>query len=127
MSSVNPNIDPSEIARFDALATRWWDPNGECKPLHDINPVRLEFIERYADLPGSRVVDVGCGGGILSEAMARRGARVTGIDMAGRSLAVARLHLAESGVEVDYRQTTAEAFAAEQPLQFDIEIGRAHV
>lgn len=120
MSPASANIDPREVARFDALATRWWDPHGECKPLHDINPVRLEFIARHATLSGSDVVDVGCGGGILSEALARRGARVTGIDMAGASLTVARLHLNESGLDVDYHQATAEDYATARPGAFDI-------
>lgn len=120
MSGAHQNVDPVEVARFDALAARWWDPDGECKPLHDINPVRLAFIEQHASLLGRRVLDVGCGGGILAEAMARRGAHVTGIDLAGTSLEVARLHQVESGVDVDYRQSTAEDFAGAQPESFDI-------
>ncbi len=120
MSSVTENVDPREVAKFEKLAARWWDPAGECKPLHDINPLRLHFIAGYVDLSGTRVVDVGCGGGILSEALAQRGAQVTGIDMAGASLSVARLHLAENGIAVDYRQSTAESFAAGQPGAFDV-------
>lgn len=120
MSSAEQNVDPREVSRFEELATRWWDPAGECKPLHDINPLRLEFIARHVDPAGTRIVDVGCGGGILSEALARRGAQVTGIDMAAASLSVARLHLTETGVKVDYRQTTAESLAAERPGAFDV-------
>ncbi|KAF0192568.1 MAG: ubiG [Gammaproteobacteria bacterium] len=120
MSSVTENVDPREVAKFEELAARWWDSAGECKPLHDINPLRLNFIAGYVDLSGARVVDVGCGGGILSEALAQRGAQVTGIDMAGASLSVASLHLAESGMAVDYRQSTAESFATGQPESFDV-------
>ena len=116
-----PNVDPMEVAKFDELAARWWDPESEFKPLHDINPLRLGYIERQAGgLAGKRVVDVGCGGGILSEAMAGRGATVTGIDMAEGALSVARLHLHESGVEVDYRRLSAEQLAAAEPAGFDV-------
>lgn len=119
--TVAPNVDHSEIAKFEQLAGRWWDPNSEFKPLHDINPLRLDYIEQRAGgLAGKRVLDVGCGGGILTEGMALRGARVTGIDMAAAPLAVARLHQLESGVHVDYRQSTAEALAAETPAEFDV-------
>ncbi|MDP7522574.1 MAG: bifunctional 2-polyprenyl-6-hydroxyphenol methylase/3-demethylubiquinol 3-O-methyltransferase UbiG [Arenicellales bacterium] len=114
------NIDHNEIAKFEALATRWWDPESEFRTLHQINPLRLEFINERAPLEGKKVLDVGCGGGILSESMATRGARVTGIDMGEKPLAVAKLHLKESGLEVDYRQTTAEALAIEEPESFDI-------
>ena len=114
------NIDHNEIAKFEALATRWWDPESEFRTLHQINPLRLEFINERAPLEGKKVLDVGCGGGILSESMATRGARVTGIDMGEKPLAVAKLHLKESGLEVDYRQTTAEALAIEEPKSFDI-------
>lgn len=114
------NVDHAEVAKFEALASRWWDKDSEFKPLHDINPLRLSFIDVRAELAGKRVIDVGCGGGILSEAMAHRGARVTGIDMGEAPLAVARLHLQESGVEVDYRQASAEEMAAEHPGEFDV-------
>ena len=114
------NIDHNEIAKFEALATRWWDPESEFRTLHQINPLRLEFINERAPLEGKKVLDVGCGGGILSESMATRGARVTGIDMGEKPLSVAKLHLKESGLEVDYRQTTAEALAIEEPESFDI-------
>lgn len=114
------NVDPFEIDKFSQLAHRWWDPESEFKPLHDINPLRLDYIDRIAALSGKRVLDVGCGGGILTEAMAARGASVTGIDMAEKALKVAQLHLFESGREVDYRHTSAEALAAEQPAAFDV-------
>ena len=114
------NIDHNEIAKFEALATRWWDPESEFRTLHQINPLRLDFINERAPLEGKKVLDMGCGGGILSESMATRGARVTGIDMGEKPLAVAKLHLKESGLEVDYRQTTAEALAIEEPESFDI-------
>ena len=114
------NVDPAEVAKFEELASRWWDPQSEFKPLHDINPLRVDYIDRHVGLAGKRVLDVGCGGGILSEAMAQRGARVTGIDMGEAPLSVARLHQYESGVEVDYRQTTAEQLAAEQPAGYDV-------
>ena len=116
----SPNIDHNEIAKFEALATRWWDPESEFRTLHQINPLRLDFINERAPLEGKKVLDVGCGGGILSESMATRGAMVTGIDMGEKPLAVAKLHLKESGLEVDYRQTTAEALAIEEPESFDI-------
>ena len=114
------NVDPAEIAKFEALAARWWDPHSEFKPLHDINPLRLDYIERLESLRGKRVLDVGCGGGLLSEGMAARGAQVTGIDMGEAPLSVARLHLYESGLEVDYRQATAEQMADDNPGAFDI-------
>lgn len=116
----SPNIDHNEIAKFEALATRWWDPESEFRTLHQINPLRLDFINERAPLEGKKVLDVGCGGGILSESMATRGAMVTGIDMGEKPLAVAKLHLKESGLEVDYRQTTAEALAIEESESFDI-------
>ncbi|MGD9021035.1 MAG: bifunctional 2-polyprenyl-6-hydroxyphenol methylase/3-demethylubiquinol 3-O-methyltransferase UbiG [Lysobacterales bacterium] len=115
MSENKRNIDPSEQQKFDSIAATWWDPDGESKALHDLNPARLAYITERADLGGARAVDVGCGGGILSEAMAQQGAEVTGIDVAEKALAVARLHLHESGCTVDYRQTTAEDWAEEQP------------
>ncbi len=117
---MNSNVDPAEVGKFEELASRWWDPSSEFKPLHDINPLRLDFIDRHAGLEGKRVVDVGCGGGILSEAMAARGAEVVGIDAGKAPLTVARLHALESGIELDYRQTTAEALAGEEPESFDI-------
>jgi 2-polyprenyl-6-hydroxyphenyl methylase/3-demethylubiquinone-9 3-methyltransferase len=105
------NVDHSEIAKFEALASRWWDPTSEFKPLHDINPLRLNYIDERVPLAGKKVLDVGCGGGLLSEGMAQRGAHVTGIDMGEAPLSVARLHGLESGIKVDYRQTTIEALA----------------
>jgi 2-polyprenyl-6-hydroxyphenyl methylase / 3-demethylubiquinone-9 3-methyltransferase len=120
MTQHRHNVDPAEVAKFEALAARWWDPHSEFKPLHDINPLRLDYIDRHAGLSGKQVLDVGCGGGILSEAMARRGARVTGIDMGEAPLGVARLHQYESGVEVDYQHATAEQLAAAQPASFDV-------
>lgn len=120
MTEAAHNVDPGEIRKFEALAARWWDPESEFKPLHDINPLRLDYIERRAGLAGKRVIDVGCGGGLLAEGMAARGAQVTGIDMGEAPLSVARLHLLESGLEVDYRQATAEAMAREAPAAFDI-------
>lgn len=120
MSSPQHNVDAAEIAKFDALASRWWDPAGEFRPLHEINPLRLDYIRQRATLRGSRVVDIGCGGGILTESMAKLGAIVTGIDMADRPLAVARLHQAESGANVEYLQTTAEELAMKHAGQFDV-------
>ncbi len=114
------NYDPQEVAKFDELAARWWDPEGEFKPLHDINPLRLAFVERHVPLAGRTILDVGCGGGILAEAMARRGGQVTGIDMAEGALQAARLHRLESGLEVDYLQTTAEELAEERAGSFDV-------
>jgi 2-polyprenyl-6-hydroxyphenyl methylase / 3-demethylubiquinone-9 3-methyltransferase len=118
--SFSPNVDPREVAKFDDLAHRWWDPEGEFKPLHNINPLRLDYVERRVPLADARVLDVGCGGGILAESMARRGATVTGIDMAEAPLEVARLHLLESGLEVDYRQVPVERLADEMPGAFDV-------
>jgi 2-polyprenyl-6-hydroxyphenyl methylase/3-demethylubiquinone-9 3-methyltransferase len=118
--SLRDNIDSAEIAKFDALASRWWDPEGDFRPLHEINPLRLDWIRQYADLGGRNVVDIGCGGGILTESMAEAGATVTGIDMAEAPLAVARLHLIESGAGVDYRRATAEELAAAEPGAFDV-------
>ncbi|MBT8081184.1 MAG: bifunctional 2-polyprenyl-6-hydroxyphenol methylase/3-demethylubiquinol 3-O-methyltransferase UbiG [Gammaproteobacteria bacterium] len=114
------NVDPAELAKFDALASRWWDTQGEFRPLHQINPLRLDWIRQRAQLAGARGVDIGCGGGILAEAMASAGADVTGIDMAEGPLAVARLHQLESGVDVDYRQATAEELAIDEAGTFDI-------
>ena len=115
------NADPAELAKFGALAHRWWDPGSDFKPLHDINPLRLDYIERRSGgLAGKQTLDVGCGGGILAEAMARAGATVTGIDLSDKALAVARLHQLESGVDVDYRLSAAETLAAEAPASFDV-------
>jgi 2-polyprenyl-6-hydroxyphenyl methylase/3-demethylubiquinone-9 3-methyltransferase len=114
------NVDPAEIAKFSELAHRWWDPSSEFRPLHEINPLRLDYIDRKAKLAGKAVLDVGCGGGILTEAMAERGARVSGIDMSERALKVAQLHLYESGRSVDYRLVSAEALAEEEPGRFDV-------
>ena len=116
-----PNADPAELAKFAALAHRWWDPHSEFRALHDINPLRLGWIESIAGgLAGKRALDVGCGGGILAESMATRGAQVTGIDLADKPLAVARLHKLESGVAVDYRLIGAEELAREAPASFDL-------
>jgi len=114
------NVDPLELEKFSQLAHRWWDPGAEFKPLHEINPLRLDYIDGIAALRGKRTVDVGCGGGILAEAMAARGARVTGIDLAEKPLKVAQLHLLESGLEVDYRLMAAEALALESPRGFGV-------
>jgi len=119
MNSPSANADPQELAKFDALAARWWDTNGESRPLHDLNPARLDYVAGRVSLKDARVLDVGCGGGILSEALARSGAHVIGIDLAARVLDVARLHLYESGQNVDYRQIGVEALAAEMPAAFD--------
>ncbi len=118
--AVNINADPEELAKFERLASRWWDPESEFKPLHQINPLRLDFIDKRASLKGKRVLDVGCGGGILAEAMATRGAEVTGIDLGDAPLAVAKLHLHESGIKVNYRRISAEDYAAEAPGHYDI-------
>ncbi len=120
MTSTRQNVDTAEVAKFDALASRWWDPGGEFRPLHEINPLRLDWIRQHVDLNGCRVVDIGCGGGILTESMANAGAIVSGIDMAEGPLAVARLHLVESGMEVDYQQSTAEEMAVENEGQYDV-------
>lgn len=116
------NVDPQELAKFSELAHRWWDPESEFRPLHQINPLRLEWIDaRVGGVAGKRTVDVGCGGGILAESMARRGAQVLGIDLAGKPLKVAQLHAMEAGVQgLAYREVAAEALAAEQPGSFDL-------
>jgi 2-polyprenyl-6-hydroxyphenyl methylase/3-demethylubiquinone-9 3-methyltransferase len=115
------NVDPAEIEKFQSIASRWWDRESEFKPLHDINPLRVDYIERQSrGLSGKRVLDIGCGGGILAEALAQRGAGVTGIDMAEQSLKVARLHLHESDLEIDYQLSTAEAFADQHAAGFDV-------
>ena len=119
MNTPALNVNPAETAKFDRLASRWWDDEGESRPLHDLNPVRLAYVAERANLRSARVLDVGCGGGILSEAMAAAGANVTGIDLAPRVLEVARLHLLESGHTVDYREISAEALAEESPGTFD--------
>jgi 2-polyprenyl-6-hydroxyphenyl methylase/3-demethylubiquinone-9 3-methyltransferase len=114
------NADPIEIEKFSQLAHKWWDPHSEFKPLHDINPLRLNYIDKHATLNGKTVLDVGCGGGILSEGMASLGAQVTGIDLSDKALQVAKLHLLESGKQVDYRKVAVEQLAAEQPAHFDV-------
>jgi len=114
------NFDPAELAKFDALAARWWDAEGEFRPLHQINPLRLDWIRQHVRLDGRHVLDIGCGGGILAESMAASKAIVTAIDLAEGPLAVARLHQLESGAKVDYRKISAEALAAEAPGRFDL-------
>ena len=114
------NVDTAEIAKFEALASRWWDKNSEFKPLHDINPLRANFIDERSPVAQKKIIDVGCGGGILAESLAQRGASVTGIDMGEAPLAVARLHALESGVELTYEQITAEDKAAQTPGEFDV-------
>ena len=120
MRVEHENVDPAEVAKFQALAARWWDEAGDFKPLHDINPLRLGFIQERVALEGKTVLDVGCGGGLLAEAMARAGAQVTGIDVVDASLSVAKLHLKESGLSVDYRSANAEELADSQPATFDL-------
>lgn len=118
---IESNVDLAEVAKFDAIASRWWDKNGEFKPLHDINPLRLGYIEQHCNgLANKKVLDVGCGGGILSESMAAKHAHVTGVDMAEQALSVAKLHLFESGLNVDYQHNTAEQLAEQQPGKFDV-------
>ena len=119
-SSAEHNVDPSEIQKFEELASRWWDRNGEFKPLHDINPIRLNFINTGSPLSGKKVLDIGCGGGILAESMARADAVVTGIDMGKAPLSVARLHAVEEDLDVDYQQITAEQHAIDMPANYDI-------
>lgn len=119
-ASVNGNVDASEIAKFEAGAHRWWDRQGEFKSLHDINPLRLNYIEKRAALPERQILDVGCGGGVLSEGMAHRGAHVTGLDMGDAPLQVARLHALESELDIDYRKITVEALAETQSACYDI-------
>ncbi len=120
MHTATPNVDPAELAKFEKLAARWWDPESEFKPLHEINPLRLKWINDRVGLKDKRVLDVGCGGGILAESMAALGAEVTGIDLGDAPLAVAKLHQKESGVKVDYRRVSAEELAREQPGGFDV-------
>lgn len=119
MTSLDHNVETAEIDKFSALAHRWWDEHGEFRPLHQLNPYRLQWIQRHVDLKGKAVLDIGCGGGILSEAMAAAGARVTGIDLAEPSLQVARLHALDAHLDIDYRLVSAERLAAESPRQFD--------
>ncbi|HHZ69625.1 MAG TPA: bifunctional 2-polyprenyl-6-hydroxyphenol methylase/3-demethylubiquinol 3-O-methyltransferase UbiG [Methylococcaceae bacterium] len=120
MTEHRLNFDPQEIAKFEELASRWWDPDSEFKPLHEINPLRLEYIERRSSLKGKTVVDIGCGGGILAESMALKGANVLGIDMGKAPLSVAQLHKLESGAELDYQQITAEELADKEPGKYDV-------
>jgi 2-polyprenyl-6-hydroxyphenyl methylase/3-demethylubiquinone-9 3-methyltransferase len=120
MSVAEQNVDSEEIAKFDALAARWWDPNGDFRPLHEINPLRLDYIRLRATLNDKEVLDVGCGGGILAESMSKIGAHVTAIDMAEKPLAIAQLHQIESGTDVDYRRSTAEELAEVRPGTFDV-------
>lgn len=120
---MNPNVnaDPAELAKFSELAHRWWDPDSEFRPLHQINPLRLGWIDSLAPLAGQRVVDIGCGGGILADAMARKGAQVTGADLSTKALRVAQLHALEAGTpNVTYREISAEDLAAEQPASVDV-------
>lgn len=117
---MTTNADPAELQKFSDLAHRWWDPASEFKPLHEINPLRLDWIDDIASIAGKKVLDIGCGGGILAESMAARGATVTGIDLSDKALSVARLHLFESGLSVDYQLVSAEAFADAQPGAFDV-------
>jgi len=117
---VNANVDQSEIAKFEALASRWWDPNSEFKPLHEINPLRCQYIDERSPVAEKDVLDVGCGGGLLCEGLAQRGARVTGIDLGEAPLSVAKLHCLESGLKIDYRHIAAEAMAAQHPESFDV-------
>jgi 2-polyprenyl-6-hydroxyphenyl methylase/3-demethylubiquinone-9 3-methyltransferase len=118
--NASNNVDNSEIAKFEALAARWWDKNSEFKPLHEINPLRMSYIDSKLNLAGKQVLDVGCGGGILAEAMAHRGAQVCGIDMGEAPLAVAKLHLLESGLDIDYQHASAEQFAEQHAARFDV-------
>jgi len=120
MEKIMANVDTAEIAKFEALASRWWDKNSEFKPLHDINPLRANFIDERSPVAQKKIIDVGCGGGILAESLAQRGAVVTGIDMGEAPLAVARLHALESGVELTYEHITAEDKAAKMPGEFDV-------
>jgi len=118
--STDANLDTSELQKFDDLASRWWDPEGEFRPLHAMNPARLDFVDQHADLNGKKVLDIGCGGGILSESMARQGATVTGIDMAENVLLAARSHAASTDLAIDYQQSTAESYAERHPVSFDV-------
>lgn len=117
---MHKNVDPNEIDKFASLASHWWDPNGELKTLHQINPLRLSYISEKVSLPNTKIIDIGCGGGILSESMAKAGASVTGIDMNKAGIDVAKLHLYESDTKVEYLHTSAESIAAERPGEYDI-------
>lgn len=118
---MSANVDPAELAKFEALASRWWDPESEFKPLHDLNPVRMNYIDGFINVAGLKVLDIGCGGGILSETLAKRGATVTGIDMTDAPLKVAQLHALDGGIEnLNYRQITAEDLALEQAGEYDV-------
>ena len=119
-NSAGNNIDPAEIRKFEALAARWWDPNSEFRPLHQINPLRMGFISSKVNPAGKKIVDIGCGGGILSEALARHGANMTAIDMADASLTVARLHQLESGLQIDYRKISEEELAVQEAGEYDV-------
>ncbi|MGA0585818.1 bifunctional 2-polyprenyl-6-hydroxyphenol methylase/3-demethylubiquinol 3-O-methyltransferase UbiG [Dyella sp. KRB-257] len=119
MQTSHANVSPEEIARFDKLAARWWDPDGESRPLHDLNPVRAQYVAERVALKGAKVADVGCGGGLLSEALARDGAQVTGIDLGEKVIEIARLHLYESKLAVDYRVQSSSELAAAEPAGFD--------
>lgn len=119
MMTMAENVNPDEINKFSALASRWWDPRGEFKTLHAVNPLRIQFIRSHAQIDGAKILDVGCGGGILSEGLARSGASVTGIDLGGELLSVARDHASDSGLEINYRQISVEALADEVPGSFD--------
>lgn len=120
MQTTHTNVSPEEIARFDKLAARWWDPEGESRPLHDLNPVRTAYVAERVSLRGANVADVGCGGGLLSESLARAGARVTGIDLGEKVIEIARLHLHESELTVDYRVQSSADLAAAEPQRFDV-------
>jgi 2-polyprenyl-6-hydroxyphenyl methylase/3-demethylubiquinone-9 3-methyltransferase len=120
MSNSSENFDPAEQQKFDRIAASWWDPDGESRPLHDLNPARLAYIGERVEINGANVIDVGCGGGILSESLAAKGANVTGIDIAAKALSVARLHLYESGRKVNYQQITAESWAEQNPASASI-------
>jgi 2-polyprenyl-6-hydroxyphenyl methylase/3-demethylubiquinone-9 3-methyltransferase len=117
---INNNVDPQEIAKFEALAFRWWDTESEFKPLHEINPLRLDFIDKHSSLAGKKVLDIGCGGGILSESMAKRGAKVKGIDLGEAPLAVAKIHAKEENLDVEYQAIAAEDIAQQEPNSYDI-------
>jgi 2-polyprenyl-6-hydroxyphenyl methylase/3-demethylubiquinone-9 3-methyltransferase len=120
MTEASANVDPRELAKFEVAAARWWDREGEFKTLHDINPLRLRYIDERAPLRGKRVVDIGCGGGILSESLAEAGAKVAAIDASVAAIGTAQLHQYQSGSDVDYLQTTPEVFAAQHPGEFDV-------
>ena len=118
--TANANVDPEELEKFGKLASRWWDPNSEFKPLHDINPLRIDFIQQRVAIKSKKILDVGCGGGLLTEGLATLGGTVCGIDLGQSALAVARLHLKESGLDIAYEQTSAEDYAQRHPAEFDI-------